>query len=123
MVVNKLFNSNALLLREPTRNIVVCGEHVKELLVAVFDRTSSTNDVWMTGRIEPCLQLLEIDRSTLVLVNCSERLSNNVCAVRVQITKHGHYELINTNGSVSVVIKDGKDLVCLGPRTTDSIVV
>lgn len=123
MIVNEFLEIHSLFLREAILNIMVSSESIHKLLVAIFSRSKSTDNIRMAGRIEARLHLIEINDSILILIQSSKSLSHNVGTVCIQFTKYSNDKFFNANLSVSVVIKYGKDLISLRPSAPNPVII
>ncbi len=99
------------------------SEHVHKFLIAIFDCSSSTDHIRVSGRIEAGLYLIEINLAVLVFIQSVKSLSYDIRTVGVHISKDCNDEFIDANGSVSVVIKDGKDLIGFWSSTSNPVII
>ena len=123
MVVNEFIDRHSFFLLEPIRNIVMGAEHVHKFLVAIFSGSSPAHNIRVTSWVEAGFDFIEIKKSILVLVQGIESLSRNVGTICIQVTENSRDELINANGSISVVIKDREDLIGLWTSASNPVII
>lgn len=99
------------------------SEHVHKFLIAIFDCSSSTDYIRVSGGIEAGLYLIEINLAVLVFIQSVKSLSYDIGTVGVYISKDCNDEFIDANGSISVVIKDGEDLIGFWSSASDPVII